>query len=182
MTLLYPEVSESTRVLDVPTHDPDHVRGAMGRFPTGVVALCAIVDGVPVGMVASSFSVGASYSPPMVMFSVQNSSTTWPILRRAVRIGVSVLGSHQSDACMQLASRSRDRFDGLATTVTDDGAVLIDGAAMWFDCDVYSCAPAGDHSVIVMRVHTMNIDDAGAPLIYHERRFHGLAVIDGGRA
>ncbi|GAA1953694.1 flavin reductase family protein [Microbacterium aquimaris] len=182
MTLLSPAISESTRVLDVPTHDPDHVRGAMGRFPTGVVALCAIVDGRRVGMVASSFSAGASYSPPMVMFSVQESSTTWPVLHRAERIGVSVLGSHQSDACMQLASRSRDRFEGLATTVTAEGAVLVDGAAMWFDCDVYSCVPAGDHSVVVMRVHSMNIDDEVAPLIYHERRFHGLREIDGGRA
>lgn len=177
MTIVSPSITEAVRPLAQVSDDPAHIRGAMGRFPSGVAALCAIVDGRPVGMVASSFSVGVSYSPPMVMFSVQNSSTTWPVLQDAERIGISILGDSQSAECMQLASRSGDRFAGLSTHETDAGAVLIDGATMWLECEVVSTSPAGDHRIVVLQVHAMNVDDEQAPLIYHERRFHTLRVI-----
>lgn len=157
--------------------DPAEVRAAFSGFPSGVAALCAQVDGVPVGMVASSFTVGVSYSPPMVMFSVQNSSTTWPLLRSAERIGVSILGHDQTDACMQLASRSRDRFDGLDITVTDRGAVLIDAATLWLDCEIVGMTPAGDHHVVVLQVHELSADHERVPLVYHQKRFHALSVL-----
>lgn len=128
-------------------------------------------------MVASSFSVGASFSPPMVMFSVQNSSTTWPVLAAAGRIGVSVLGSEQTQACIQLASCSRDRFEGLSIRSTELGAVLIDGAPMWLECEVVNTAPAGDHRVVVLQVHGMRVDSERMPLVYHRRRFHSLVAL-----
>lgn len=174
MTVVAPTAAAPIRRLARAGEDPAHIRNTMAHFPSGIAALCAIVDDRPVGMVASSFSVGVSYSPPMVLFSVQNSSTTWPILERAARIGVSVLGDDQSAACMQLASRAGDRFEGLSTITTDDGAVLIDGASMWLDCEIASTTPAGDHRIVVLEVHALSIDGARAPLIYHERRFHSL--------
>ncbi|WES62827.1 flavin reductase family protein [Microbacter sp. GSS18] len=181
MTILSPSPSPSTpeavRECAQMSAEPEHVRSAMGRFPSGVAALCAIVDGRPVGMVATSFSAGVSYSPPMVMFSVQNSSSTWPVLRDAERIGVSILGDSQSDACMQLASRSRDRFAGLSITETELGAVLIDDATMWLDCEIVSTTPAGDHTIVVLQVHGMSVDHDRVPLVYHQRRFHSLNAI-----
>lgn len=157
--------------------DPDHVRAAMGRFPSGVAALCAVVDGRPVGMSVSSFTVGVSYSPPMVMFSSQNTSSTWPLLARSERIGVSVLGAGQSAVCMQLASRKLDRFDGLETIETEKGALLIDGAAMWLDCEVVSSTPVGDHHIVVLLVHGIEARTDHAPLVYHQRGFHSLSAI-----
>lgn len=162
------------RTLGGVTDDPALVRAAFGGFPSGVAALCAVVDGTPVGMVASSFSVGVSYDPPIVMFSAQNSSTTWPTLRQASRIGISVLGSDHADVCMQLASRSRDRFAGLDTLVTDDGALLVHGATMWLDTRILSETPAGDHQVVLLEVVSLSVEHDIEPLVYQARRFHGL--------
>ncbi|MDX2377685.1 flavin reductase family protein [Microbacterium sp. LRZ72] len=167
--------ASTARTLAAVSDEPAHVRGAFGRFPSGVAAICASIDDRPVGLVASSFSVGVSYSPPMVMFSVQNSSTTWPVLEGAGRLGVSILGGDHSDACMQLASRSRDRFAGLETTTTDAGALFIDGSTMWLDCSIVSTTPAGDHRIIVMEVHGMSIDHDTHPLVYQQQRFHRLS-------
>ncbi|MBA8816845.1 flavin reductase (DIM6/NTAB) family NADH-FMN oxidoreductase RutF [Microbacterium halimionae] len=168
--------SDSSRSLAPVSDEPAHVRGAFGRFPSGVAALCATVDGEKVGLVATSFSVGVSYSPAMVMFSVQNSSTTWPVLASADRIGVSVLGSAHADACMQLASRHGDRFAGLDVTATDAGALFIGGSTMWLDCEVVSTTPAGDHHIVVMQVHGMSVDHETDPLVYQQQRFHHLAA------
>lgn len=173
MTMISPILRELTAV----SAEPAHVRGAFGRFPSGVAAICAEIDGKNVGMVASSFSVGVSYSPPMVMFSVQNSSTTWPVLREAKRIGISILGSDHADICMQLASRSRDRFDGVGITTTPLGAVMIDDATMWLDCEIVATTPAGDHQIIVLEVHGMSVDHERVPLVYQQQRFHTLNML-----
>jgi flavin reductase (DIM6/NTAB) family NADH-FMN oxidoreductase RutF len=75
--------------------DPDKLRTAFGIFPTGVVAVGAEVDGLLVGLAASSFT-SVSLDPPLVSFSIARASRTWPDLRRSRHLGVTVLADHQS--------------------------------------------------------------------------------------
>ncbi len=156
--------------------DPAAVRAAFGRFPSGIAALCAVVSGSPAGIVASSFSVGVSFDPPLVLFSVQNSSTTWPVLRRAQRIGVSVLGRGHAAACRQLASRRGDRFAGLDTHVVDSGALFLGGSALWLECEVMSETPAGDHRIVLLEVTSLKVEPEMEPLVYHAAEFRELAT------
>ena len=163
-----------THGLETISSDPSEIRGAFGKFPSGVAALCAVIDGEPTGLVASSFSVGVSYEPPLVLFSVQNSSTTWPVLRRGERIGVSILGSDHARECYQLASRKGDRFAGLDTRTTDLRALFIEGSSLWLDCEIYSETPAGDHTIVLLEVKSLKVSDDRDPLIYHSAAFRSL--------
>ncbi|WP_238385086.1 flavin reductase family protein [Nesterenkonia muleiensis] len=158
------------------TNDPVALRTAFSAFPSGIAALCAQVNGEPAGFVVTSFAVGASFEPPMVMFSVQDSSRTWPMLRTAQRIGASVLSSEHQIACRQLSSRTRDRFAGLEFTVTAQDALLLNDSPMWLECEVLSETPAGDHRVVVMRVRGLDTRPDIQPLIYRAHRFHRLAI------
>jgi len=154
---------------------PDTLRKAFGRFPSGIAALCAIVDGAPQGIVASSFTVGVSMDPPLVMFAVQNTSRTWPIVRTAGRIGVSVLGTGHDGVCRQIASKTGDRFAGLELHSTGDGALFLEEAALWLDCSVENEVPAGDHHVVLLRVHALTThDEAHEPLVFHGSAFRRL--------
>jgi flavin reductase (DIM6/NTAB) family NADH-FMN oxidoreductase RutF len=161
--------------LELVSEDPAALRKAFGHFPSGVAALSAIIEGEPTGIVASSFSVGVSFNPPLVLFSVQNQSSTWPKLRAAPRIGVSILGSEHGDTCLQLASRKADRFAGLDLTTTDDGALFIGGSSLWLDCEIVSETPAGDHHIVLLEVKSLKIESDMEPLIYHAARFRALA-------
>ncbi|WP_042381030.1 flavin reductase family protein [Streptacidiphilus melanogenes] len=154
------------------------LRRAFGAFPTGVTALAALGDdGTPVGLAASSFT-SVSLDPPLVSVCVAHTSTTWPLLRDRARLGVSVLGAHQAEACRRLAARGGNRFAGLDWTATTDGAVLIDGASARFDCSVERLVRAGDHDIVLLRVHELDADHAIAPLVFHASRFHRLATPD----
>jgi len=156
---------------------PNALRQAFGRFPSGIAALCAEVDGAPQGIVASSFTVGVSMDPPLVMFAVQNTSRTWPVLRTAGRIGVSVLGSKHDGVCRQIASRDGDRFAGLSLHEAQTGALFLDDAALWLECSVENEVPAGDHAVVLLRVHGFSThDSAHEPLVFHGSAFRNLAV------
>jgi flavin reductase (DIM6/NTAB) family NADH-FMN oxidoreductase RutF len=155
--------------------DPSTLRQAFARFPSGVAALTATVDGLPTGLVASSFTVGVSQDPPLVLFAVQNSSTTWPTLRRSGRIGVSILADSHSVVCRQLASKTGDRFAGLELHHRDGGAVLIGGATLFMDCSIVSETPAGDHAVVLLQVHDIDYTAEVEPLIFHGSTFRQLA-------
>jgi flavin reductase (DIM6/NTAB) family NADH-FMN oxidoreductase RutF len=154
---------------------PSTLRSAFGRFPSGIAALCAVIDGKPHGIIASSFTVGVSLEPPLVMFAVQNTSRTWPLVRQAGRIGVSVLSTEHDGVCRQIASKNGDRFAGLSLHRTDQNALFLNDAALWLDCSVHQEFPAGDHQVVLLEVHGLSAHDgAHEPLVFHDSTFRRL--------
>lgn len=156
--------------------DTTLLRSVLGCFPSGVTAICAQVDGVPVGIAASSFT-SVSLAPPLVSVCVQNSSQTWPTLRGAPRIGLSVLAAGQDGACRSLSSQTGDRFADVAWFDTADGAIFVDGAAALLDCTVHSEVPAGDHAIVLLEINQVFADHEAAPLVFHGSRFRRLAEI-----
>jgi flavin reductase (DIM6/NTAB) family NADH-FMN oxidoreductase RutF len=155
--------------------DPNRLREVFGIFPSGVVAVAALVDGAPVGLAASSFT-SVSLDPPLVSFSIANASKTWPDLRRAAHLGITILADHHSTAARQLAGAVGQRFDGLPVTATADGAVTLDDGLAAFDTTIYSEVLAGDHTIVLLRLHAVR--HAGladpSPLVFHRSRFGRL--------
>ena len=154
--------------------DPTTLRRVFGAFPTGVTALAALLDGSPVGMAASSFT-SVSLDPPLASVCVATTSATWPRLRAAARIGVSVLSHAQEAASRGLSSRGGDRFARLDWYCTATGAVLISGASAWLDCEVEREIRAGDHEIVLLRVHALDTDPSQPPLVFHASRYRRLA-------
>jgi flavin reductase (DIM6/NTAB) family NADH-FMN oxidoreductase RutF len=154
--------------------DSRTLRNAFGCFPSGVTAICAQIDGEPVGMAASSF-VSVSLDPPLVLVCIQNSSDTWKKLRNAPRIGVSVLGEEHDRACSQLAAKSGDRFERLEWFATEGGAVLLEGAAVSLDCSLVEEIAAGDHLLALLRIEALKFQPTVNPLVFHGSRFRKLA-------
>jgi flavin reductase (DIM6/NTAB) family NADH-FMN oxidoreductase RutF len=169
---------ESSGLRAIPDGDVAGLRNTFARFPTGVVAISAVVPtdqgDRPQVLVASSFQVGISLEPPLVLFAVQHTSTTWPLLRMQSRLGVSLLGVEHSDAVRQLASKGVDRFAGIECTTVASGAHFVDRAPMWLECSVHAEMPAGDHDVVLLRVHATASADGVGPLVWHGSGFRTL--------
>ena len=154
--------------------DAARLREAFGVFPTGVVAVASEVEGQLVGLAASSFT-SVSLDPPLVSFSVANTSKTWPTLRQAAHLGVTILADHHGDVCRQLAGPVEHRFDDLVVTTTADGAVTLpDGLAM-FDCTIYREVEAGDHTIVLLQLHAIEHADTAQPLVFHRSGFGRIA-------
>lgn len=150
------------------------LRRVFAAYPTGVAVIAGLVGTRPVGIAASSF-VPVSLDPPLVSVCVAHTSTTWPLLRTAPRVGVSVLAAHQEEIGRRIGARDKDRFTGVAWHATTDGAVLLDGAAAWLECTVDRHVPAGDHDIVVMAIHDRDaVEDVG-PLVFHGSRYRRLA-------
>ena len=155
--------------------DAATLRRAFGAFPSGVTAIAGLVANVPVGMAASSFT-SVSLDPPLVSVCVAHTSTTWPTLRAAESIGVSVLAEGHADIARAMAARTGDRFANVTWRADDLGAVFVDGAALWLRCSLRSELSAGDHSIVLLAVETLEIFTDVTPLIFHASSFRSLGV------
>jgi flavin reductase (DIM6/NTAB) family NADH-FMN oxidoreductase RutF len=152
---------------------PPSLREAFGHFPSGVIAIAAEVDGVRVGLAASTF-VPVSLEPPLVAFCVQNTSTTWPKLRDLPYLGISVLGEAHDAAARTLAAKTGDRFAGLQTVASPTGALFIDGTSVWLESAIEQQHVAGDHTIVVLRVTDIRVHDDVPPIVFHRSAFRRL--------
>lgn len=103
------------------------MRHTLAGFATGLSVVAAVVDGRVVGMPANSL-VSVSLDPPLVSLSFDRSSTTWPVLRRADRWGISVLGESDAGLLDALRWPTSTRFEGIDLR-TDGGAAFVPGAS-----------------------------------------------------
>ncbi|GAA2451257.1 flavin reductase family protein [Agromyces soli] len=149
------------------------LRRAFSAFPTGVVALAAVVDGAPAGMAVNSFT-SISLDPPLVAVSVARTSTTWPLLADRPGLGLSVLGSEQEALCRRLSARTGDRFADADWRTGENGSVLVEGAALWLECGIHAVYDGGDHEIVLLEVLGSEMFPEVAPLVFHQSRFHAL--------
>jgi len=152
----------------------DVLRGAYGRFPSGVTAVCGLVGGQPAGIAASSFTA-VSLDPPLVSVCVATTSTTWPVLRRASSLGVSVLAEDQGPVARALASKTPDRFASVDWVAEPSGSVFVEGAALWLECRIVRQVAAGDHVIALLEVDRLSRHAVVPPMVFHASTFTSLA-------
>ena len=153
--------------------DDRDLRALLARVPSCVIAVTARVDDRPVVMVVSSF-VGISLAPALVGFCAQATSTTWPLIKRADSIGLSVLAEQHKNDVRTMAARSGDRLAGMETFAVADGTPFISGATAWLQTDLLSETLLGDHAFAVLSVRGLRVG-ANGPLVFHEGTFKGCA-------
>ena len=164
---LVPEVPQFSTNQDL---DPVQLRQSFGIHPSGVVAVAAQVDGGPVGLAASSFT-SVSLDPPLVSFSIANASKTWPALRRAAHLGVTVLAEHHGEVARRLAGPVASRFDDVEVVVCEGGGITLPDGLARFDTTIYREVEAGDHTIVLLRLLAVEQADHSPPLVFHRSRF-----------
>ncbi|MFF2021976.1 flavin reductase family protein [Streptomyces sp. NPDC058171] len=160
--------------------DADAFRSALGRFATGVVVVTGLPgDGTrPSGLTVNSFT-SVSLEPPLVSFCAGRDSRTWPGLRTSARICVNILGAGQEQTSRRLARSDPDKFASVAWSGSPSGQPVLDGALAWLECSVEAEHPAGDHHIVVARVHALGAGDDDGPLLFYRGGYGRFVPADG---
>ena len=137
---------------------------AMSHFASGVTVVTTEHDGTPYGLTVASFA-SLSLHPPLVLVCIEKTVKSHDAIASAKKFGVSILGAQQADVSNRFASKSDDKFAGIATTRGELGVPLIDGAVCTMECKVRDQLPGGDHSIFVGEVADVHVRE-GAPLVY----------------
>ncbi|MEU7058305.1 flavin reductase family protein [Streptomyces sp. NPDC046197] len=150
----------------------------MSCLASGVVAVTALDDGGrPLGLTVSSF-VSVSLEPPLVLFCIAVTSRTWPRMRAADGICVNILSEDQDGVSVRLSSGGAQKFDDVPWTPSAGGMPVLHGALTWLECTVMDEHRAGDHDIVVSRVHRVAPATEGGPLVRHRGRYARLAGRD----
>ncbi len=154
-----------------PSFDAAHLRQVMGHFCTGVTIVTAIDNREPVGFTAQSFQ-SLSLDPPLVLFSPQKTSSTWPRLQAAKSFCVNILAADQEALCRAFASSGAEKYTGVGWkpgAVT--GAPVLDGVIGWIEADIETEVDGGDHVIVIGRVRDLGIGHEGPPLLFYRGGF-----------
>lgn len=149
----------------------------MRHWSTGVTIVSALHDGHRHGMTVSAFT-SVSLDPPLVLVSLEQVTKTHKLVQEAGYFGVTILDQNQREISDRFAGRltePTDRFEGLETFTLVSGAPLLRHGLAWMDCRVVVTYQAGDHTVFIGEVLSVQSGEAGQPLIYYNRDYHHLS-------
>lgn len=96
-----------------------------------------------------------SFDPPLVALSVENDTTSLPIIRRTRRFAVNVYSADQRELAGLLGkpyARHPEKIEGLQMTRTETGCPVLQETLAWVECAVETEMPAGDSTLVLGRV------------------------------
>ncbi len=152
--------------------DLPQFRRALSCFATGVAVVTAVDSaGTGVGITVNSFN-SVSLDPPLVLWSVAESSYNYNAFTRAEFFAVNILSEDQKDLADRFAQSGENKFAGLACREGLNGVPLLPEFAALFECRTEHIYAGGDHKIIVGRVLRVEDHDTD-PLIFYRGDYLG---------
>ena len=156
--------------------DSPTLRGALGRFTTGVtITTCRDDAGQPVGLTANSFNA-LSLDPPLVLWSLRSVSPSVAAFQGASHFAVNVLAEAQVALSRRFASSAAGRFAEGVWSTGLGGAPVLAGCTAVFECALESHQAAGDHVLFIGRVLALH-ESALPPLVFQAGHYRLLGEI-----
>jgi 3-hydroxy-9,10-secoandrosta-1,3,5(10)-triene-9,17-dione monooxygenase reductase component len=158
----------------MPMHvEPQALRAAMSRFPTGVTVVTAIGPDGPAGATANAVA-SLSLEPPMILACLDLGSRTLVAVQHAGGFGVNVLAADQAALARRFSTKDPHprKWEGVPWTERA-GTPMIQGALIWLGCGLGDVHQGGDHVIVTAPVLELATGD-GAPLIFHEGEYRPL--------
>ena len=151
----------------------DELREAMRRFPAPVAVVTTMLDGERFGLTVGSL-VSLSLSPPLVGISIGKDSSSHEPIRRAGGWAVSLLAGSQAGVAQHFARSGIPPVTLWVGVDVRDGprGPLVQGALGWLECRTTSEHEAGDHTVFIGEVESIELGATGEGLVYRGGGFH----------
>lgn len=154
--------------------DPRTLRDALGCFATGVTVVTACdVEGAPVGLTANSFT-SVSLEPPLLLVCIAKTSSSLRVLERAENFAVNVLQIGQQPVSNVFAKSGEDRFSQTSWEPGENGAPILTGALVNFECRRHAMHDGGDHVILVGQVERARYEPRRDPLLYFKGKYRRL--------
>jgi flavin reductase (DIM6/NTAB) family NADH-FMN oxidoreductase RutF len=150
----------------------EELREVMRRFPAPVAVVATELDGERFGLTVGSL-VSLSLEPPLVGISIGKESSSYEPLRRAGGWTASLLSGSQTTLAQHFARRGIPPvvlWDGVDVREGSHGP-LVAGALSWLECRTVAEHDAGDHTIFVGEVESVELGATGPGLVYRDSEF-----------
>ncbi|MEB6478155.1 MULTISPECIES: p-hydroxyphenylacetate 3-hydroxylase reductase component [Acinetobacter] len=163
----------SLKSMDEITIDPMRFRRALGNFATGVTIMTAQNEqGEKVGVTANSFN-SVSLDPPLILWSIDKNSSSFPVFEQASHFAVNILSGSQIELSNKFSRRNIDKYEGTSYQTGAGQAPILDHCSAVFECERHDIIEGGDHWIIIGKVVRFR-DEGRSPLVYHQGAYSGV--------
>lgn len=156
--------------------DTAQLKDVLSRFASGVTVVTTLHEGAPYGLTVSAFSA-VSLAPPRVLVCLGNDTDSKPLVERAGRFAVHILGKDHAGLGLRfakLAADAGDPFVELSFRSEQTGAPILSECLAWLDCLVETVLPVGDHAIFVGAVQAAGLGVDDEPVLYYRRAWRVL--------
>jgi flavin reductase (DIM6/NTAB) family NADH-FMN oxidoreductase RutF len=148
------------------------------RALTGGVAIVTVGQPERTGCTATSVE-SLSVEPPRLLLSINESSSSWKQLQKHPCFGVNILRANHRSLADQFAGRGGLQGEyryrgGRWTTLTSDGAAILEDALAGSDCVVEKILPRHGHAIVIGRVRAILLHADGQPLLYWQGAYRQI--------
>ncbi|MBA2474996.1 MAG: flavin reductase [Actinobacteria bacterium] len=146
----------------------DELREAMRRFAPGIAVVTLNAGGLRLGITVASL-VSLSLEPPLVGVSVGTSSSAHEPLREAGQFVVNLLAGDQERVAQHFARSGVPPialWSGISLRESPQSEPQLEGALAWITCRTRDELDAGDHTIFVGEVLSLELGRPGAALVY----------------
>lgn len=150
----------------------DEYRALFRNHPGGVAVIT--VGGERLAGFTATSVISVSAEPPLLVFSINKTSSSWPIVAEAKSAVVHFLSKHDRPIADRFATSGIDRFADLDYTVLETGEPLISGVETWAQGTFIDRVEAGSSVLFVMQIETSSAAEAHPPLVYQARNYYHL--------
>lgn len=151
----------------------DELREVMRRFPAPVSVVTTAVEGERFGLTVGSLT-SLSLAPPLVGISIGKDSSSHEPIRRAGCWAASLLSGKQASVAQHFARSGIPPVALWNGVDVRDGkrGPLVEGALGWLECRTVAEHEAGDHTILIGAVESLELGAAGLGLVYREGEYH----------
>ncbi|GKY89065.1 flavin reductase family protein [Sinisalibacter aestuarii] len=133
------------------------LRGAFGRFATGVTVVTTTTERGPIGITANSFT-SVSLDPPLLLWCPAKTSQRHDAFVGTAHFALHVMGTEQ-DAITWAFANTAEAFEHCDCSLSEHGVPLIAGCPVRFECTIRDRIDAGDHTVIIAHIDRVTTED-----------------------
>jgi len=151
----------------------EELREVMRRFAAPVCVVTTEVEGERFGLTVGSL-VSLSLAPPLVGISIGKESSSHEPIRRARGWAVSLISGKQASVAQHFARSGIPPVALWNGVDVRDGkrGPLVEGALGWLECRTVSEHEAGDHTILIGAVESVELGAPGPGLVYREGTYH----------
>jgi len=145
----------------------EELRQAMRRAAAPVAVVTVDAGGLKYALTVGSL-VSLSLEPALVGVSIGHASQSHTPLREAGRFAASLLAGDQAGLAQHFARSVPPiaLWEGIALRESSLPEPLVDGAVAWLECGVVGEHEAGDHTVFVAEVLSLELGRHAPALVY----------------
>ena len=141
----------------------------MSKFATGITVVTINKNGEYLGKTVNSFA-SLSLTPPLVLFSLDNKSSSIKSYKQATNIGINILSNKQKKVS-EYFSFKNSKWKNTKNFLSENKIPLIHDCVANISCKKIKIIKQGDHYIFICKINKIFIDNEKKPLIYFNSKY-----------